>query len=75
MAASYFRKYSQEELRKSFQQFDLDNSGYIQANELQNIMQRMGRHVTQDEIDCMIASIDKTGDGRIEFNEFVTLFN
>jgi Ca2+-binding EF-hand superfamily protein len=74
MGENFFRKNSQEELRAAFQKFDQDNSGYIQAKELQAIMSKMGRNVSKTEIDAMIKSLDSSGDGKISFEEFVQLF-
>ncbi len=74
MAVTFFKKYSQDELRVAFRQFDQDGSGYIQANELEYIMQKMGRRFNKDEIDAMVNSLDKSGDGKIGFDEFVLLF-
>ncbi len=74
MAETFFKKYSQNELRVAFRQFDQDGSGYIQAQELENIMQKMGRRYNKDEIKAMIKSLDKSGDGKIGFDEFVQLF-
>ncbi|CAF1048634.1 unnamed protein product [Rotaria sp. Silwood1] len=74
MAETYFKSYSQDELRVAFRQFDQDGSGYIQAQELESIMQKMGRRYNKDEIDAMVRSLDKSGDGKIGFDEFVQLF-
>ncbi|CAF3360090.1 unnamed protein product [Rotaria socialis] len=74
MAATYFKKYSEDELRAAFRQFDADGSGYIQSSELENIMQKMGRHFTKEQIDVMVKGLDTSGDGKIGFNEFVQLF-
>jgi Ca2+-binding EF-hand superfamily protein len=74
MAETFFKKYSQNELHVAFCQFDQDGSGYIQAQELENIMQKMGRRYNKDEISGMIKSLDKSGDGKIGFDEFVQLF-
>jgi len=74
MAETFFKKYSQNELRVAFRQFDQDGSGYIQAQELENIMQKMGRRYNKDEISGVIKSLDKSGDGKIGFDEFVQLF-
>jgi Ca2+-binding EF-hand superfamily protein len=74
MAATYFKPYTQEEIRTVFRQFDQDGSGYIQAEELENILQRMGRRYNKDQIDAMINSVDKSGDGKIGFDEFLLLF-
>jgi len=74
MADTFFKKYSQDELRVAFRQFDQDGSGYIQAAELENIMQKMGRRFNRDEINAMVQSLDTSGDGKIGFDEFVQLF-
>jgi calmodulin len=74
MAATFFKKYSQDELRAAFRQFDQDGSGYIQADELENIMHKMGRRFNKTQIDAMVQSLDKSGDGKISFDEFVQLF-
>ncbi|UJR14686.1 hypothetical protein I4U23_001679 [Adineta vaga] len=74
MAETFFKKYSEDELRSAFRQFDQDGSGYIQANELEDIMSRMGRRYNKDEIKAMVSSLDKTNDGKIGFDEFIQLF-
>jgi calmodulin len=74
MAQQIFRNYSNDELRAAFRQFDQDESGYIQANELENIMLRMGRRLNKSEITAMIQSLDASGDGKISFEEFSKWF-
>jgi Ca2+-binding EF-hand superfamily protein len=74
MGETFFKKYSEDELRVAFRQFDQDDSGYIQANELENIMQKMGRHYNKSQINAMVKSLDTSGDGKISFEEFVQLF-
>lgn len=74
MAGTFFKKHSQDELRAAFRQFDQDGSGYIQARELENILQKMGRHLSKSEINAMISSLDSSGDGKISFEEFQRLF-
>jgi len=74
MGETFFKKYSENELRVAFRQFDQDGSGYIQANELENIMDKMGRHYNKSQIDSIVNSLDTSGDGKISFEEFVKLF-
>ena len=74
MGETFFKKYTQEELRVAFKQFDQDGSGYIQAAELENIMSRMGRRYNKAEVEAMVSSLDLSGDGKIGFDEFVQLF-
>jgi len=74
MGETFFKKYSENELRIAFRQFDQDGSGYIQTNELENIMNKMGRHCTKSQIDTMVNALDTSGDGKISFEEFIKLF-
>ena len=74
MAETMFKKYSQEELRQAFDQFDQDRSGYIQANELETILRLMGRPYSREQINRLIESLDQSGDGKIGFEEFGKLF-
>ncbi|CAF0763695.1 unnamed protein product, partial [Didymodactylos carnosus] len=75
MGQAFFKQYSRAELQDAFKRFDQDGSGYIQASELESIMSRMGKRMKKSEIDQMIKSLDSSGNGRIEFDEFVALFN
>ncbi len=74
MGESFFKKYSEDELRVAFRQFDQDGSGYIQADELETIMHKMGRRHDKSQIDAILRSLDTSGDGKISFDEFVKLF-
>ena len=74
MSAKVYRKYSEDDLRLAFRQLDQDNSGYIQAKELEAVLQRMGRRLSKAEIDSMVKTLDTTGDGKISFEEFRQLF-
>lgn len=58
---------SEEELREAFQLFDEDNKCYISANELKNVMEKLGVNLTEDEISGMIREADFDGDGRINY--------
>lgn len=75
MGASFFKRYSQQELQSAFKKFDADNSGYITSHELSYILSRMGRHLSRNEIDAMVKSLDSSGDGKISFDEFCKLFD
>ncbi|CAF1956372.1 unnamed protein product [Rotaria magnacalcarata] len=74
MSESFFKKHSEQELRTVFGKFDHDNSGYIQAEELESIMTKMGRRFKKSEIDALLQSLDIDNDGKISFDEFVKLF-
>jgi len=75
MGASFFKKYSKQEIYAAFNKFDADGNGYISTDELNHILSRMGRHLNRKEIDAMVKSLDSSGDGKISFDEFCKLFD
>ncbi|CAF3062929.1 unnamed protein product [Rotaria socialis] len=75
MGASYFKRCSKQELQAAFKKFDEDSNGYITGNELDHILSRMGRHLSRAEIEAIVKSLDKSGDGKISFDEFCKLFD
>jgi calmodulin len=66
-------KYDDEELWFAFKKFDLDNSGYITVAELRKILTNIGQNFTEAQISNMVASVDRDGDGRLNFQEFCRL--
>ena len=56
-----------------FKQYDKDGSGKIGRNELRQANRKFGWHFSDYEIDQMIWNVDKSGDGKINFKEFVKL--
>ena len=74
MSETFFKKHTQDELRAAFDHFDQDGSGYIQTSELETIMAKLGRRYSREEIDCIVQSLDKSGDRKIGFEEFCQLF-
>jgi centrin-1 len=62
-----------EEIRESFNLFDTDGSGSIDAKELKAAMRALGFQVKKAEIRQMISDIDKDASGSIEFDEFVEM--
>ena len=61
--------------KKLFDEFDPDKSGYIDAEELHKMMQKINQGaISLDELQEIITEFDKDGDGRIDFEEFVAIF-
>ncbi|KAK9051077.1 hypothetical protein SSX86_027703 [Deinandra increscens subsp. villosa] len=58
------------DLREAFKLYDLNNNGVISANELQQILSRLGESYTVENCANMIKSVDKDGDGFVDFEEF-----
>lgn len=59
-----------ENLKDAFSVFDIDNNGLITAEELQNVMKKLGENCDIEESRKMIAGADRDGDGMINFDEF-----
>lgn len=62
------------DLKKWFNCFDADGSGTISADELVDPLLSLGLAKTVREVEKMIAEVDDSGDGELQFEEFVQLF-
>ncbi len=67
--------YRLKEYRDAFEMFDKDRDGNITAKELAHVMRSLHQDPTEQEVNEMIADVDYDGNGRIDFEEFVTLMN
>ena len=56
-------------LKKAFDIFDADGSGEIDTKELENVMIELGKEPKQWEVEDLMASADKDGNGQISFEE------
>ena len=55
-----------EKLIAAFQVFDKDNSGFIEIDELKEVMKKLGEDFTSEELELIIA--DAGEDGKISFD-------
>lgn len=63
-----------QEIREAFDLFDTDGSGNIDARELKVAMRALGFEPSKEEIQKLIAQIDKDdGSGTINFTEFLAM--
>lgn len=62
-------------LKFAFVHLDRGNTGSVTGEELRAFLAENGMFATEREIAGLIAKADKTGDGRISFNEFVDEFS
>ena len=62
----------EKELRDVFTVFDKDRSGTISAEELKSVMQVIGEKLTEQEIEDAIKMADTTGDGEVDYEEFIS---
>ncbi|CAK9226306.1 unnamed protein product [Sphagnum troendelagicum] len=69
-AATNCRDYSSD-IRAAFHVFDSDGNGFILADELYRVLSGLGeKNLTVDDCRSMINSVDRNGDGRVDFAEF-----
>lgn len=64
---------TEEELRTAFNIFDKNQNGFITADELRHVMVNLGEKLTEDEAQAMIQEADTDGDGKINFQDFITV--
>lgn len=63
-------RYLRKTLKDLFDMFDKDRSGFISHSEFREACTRLNVGMTSAEIEELINFIDKSRDGRIDFNEF-----
>lgn len=56
----------------TFMTFDVDGGGTIDITEIGTVMRAMGRRVTEEELEAMMAVADVAGRGEIDFEQFCT---
>ena len=61
------------EIREAFKIFDRDGNGYIDAKELKDVVTRMGECLTAEEADEFLREADTNEDGKLDYNEFLTM--
>ncbi len=68
-------KYTYDDVKKAFEFFDRDGSGYITKEELKLALNRLGKLCSDKELNAMISANDDDGNGQISFDEFQKLLN
>ncbi|KAI3446890.1 hypothetical protein Pfo_003555 [Paulownia fortunei] len=66
---------SRAELRSVFATFDKNNDGYITKHELRESLKNIGISAGERDVADMVEKVDSNGDGLIDFDEFVELFD
>ena len=52
---------------------DADGDGTITKNELRRFLKTLGNELTEDDVDVIYKTVDRNGDGHIDFSEFLHL--
>ena len=66
---------SQEEIKKVFNLFDIDQTGYIELKNLKQIAKELGESLNEQEIIELITKSDADGDGKVSFEEFYNIMS
>ncbi|XP_043710100.1 calcium-binding allergen Ole e 8-like [Telopea speciosissima] len=62
-----------KELKDAFDMYDKDQNRLISVNELHMVLKSLGEKCTIQDCSKMITSVDATGDGNVNFEEFKTM--
>ena len=62
---------SEEDIVEAFRVFDRDGKGVISPADLKHVMSNLGEKLTDEEVAEMIREADVSGDGNINYEEFV----
>ena len=54
----------------AFHHFDIDNTGYITVENLEESFRREGKHLTESELSNMLAAVPSSTSGRVSYEEF-----
>jgi Ca2+-binding EF-hand superfamily protein len=68
-----------QQAEKVFKRHDINNSNFIEINELKNIMDEVSREcniplATDDEIQDVLNQTDSNNDKKLNFTEFIELY-
>jgi len=63
------------EMKAAFDVFDSDHCGFISADELKTVMSTIGEKLTDSEFEEIIKEADTNCDGKISYEEFVSIIN
>ncbi|KAL2620022.1 hypothetical protein R1flu_000227 [Riccia fluitans] len=62
------------EMKRVFDKFNHHGDGLIGSQDLRRFMSRLGYHLTQDEAQQMLESVDRNQEGRVNFDQFLFLY-
>ena len=63
------------EFKEAFAIFDKDGDGTITIKDLGVVMRSLGQNPTESELQDMINEVDESGDGELDFPEFLLLMS
>lgn len=75
LPAQYMAGSKEADLWDLFCKFDEDASGEIDTVELEAMIESLGMNVKADDLDRWIKDADDSGDGKLQFDEFLGIMN
>lgn len=60
-------------MKEAFDMFDKDGDGYIDSGELGDVLAQLGKEPSEKALREMIHRVDSDDNGKISFDEFITL--
>ncbi|EDS45906.1 calmodulin [Culex quinquefasciatus] len=73
MARKHREASSEDELRQAFKVFDKNEDGFLTVEELSMVMKNFGERLSDEELADLLEEADVDKDGRINYEEFVTM--
>ncbi|XP_071796283.1 neo-calmodulin-like [Asterias amurensis] len=64
-----------EGIREAFRAFDVEDKGFICANELRHVLSSLHVQLSPQEVNEIVQEADITGTGKITFEEFAFMFD
>jgi len=64
-----------DDIQQAFKAFDLNKDGFIDGSELKTVLERLGEKLTESEVADIIKDADKDNDGKLNFNEFLSMMS
>ncbi|KAL5007929.1 hypothetical protein ScPMuIL_013510 [Solemya velum] len=62
-----------EEIKDSFSLFDVNGDGTITVAEIGTVLRSLGQNPTEADIELLVNSMDKDGNGTVTFDEFTSI--
>ena len=64
-----------QSLKQVFSWIDQDDNGSVEPEEIASVLKKFGFKLSKEEIEDIMADLDKNGDGVMDFEEFATLMD
>lgn len=65
------KSYFHQKILQIFKEIDIDNSGYLDEQELEDLSIRIGHNLSKEKLKEIFKEMDLNEDGKIEINEFI----